>query len=136
LTLWLDYEVENLQRDDTDQGRAIIGELCDLDCAITSLNGKTHGRVNSKGRHSVRRPSLPGSKLLEPKLLDKPFRQRETCRSRVDHRVVHFKLTYLILADLSFKNSLDIVKVLDLGRNDDFSQGLGLHVTLLPDYGT
>lgn len=50
LPLGIDDEVGDLQRDDADQGRAIIGELSDFDSAIAPLNREPDRTVHSKSK--------------------------------------------------------------------------------------
>src|SRR5262249_19824645 len=127
---------ENRERDHADQRRAMIGELRDLDRAITSLNSESDGAVNSKGCGSGRRPSPSGSKLPEPQLLDQMFRERKGCRSGGEHRVVHVEPADLIGGDLSFQDLLNIEEVFDLGRNDYFAHLGCLHRLVLASFGT
>ena len=56
LPFWIDDEVEDLEWNDANQRRTIVGQLRNLHGAITPLNRKSDRAVHSKCRHTARDP--------------------------------------------------------------------------------
>src|SRR5207244_1081756 len=92
----VDHEIQPFQGNLADEDRAVVGDLHDIRCEVTSLNRQLDGPVDLERDEAGGGAGLARAERPQPQLGDQPLRHHQAGGAGVHQSVSHVDATNLV----------------------------------------
>src|SRR5208282_3371741 len=126
----IDDEIEQFQRNLTNEYGRVFREFNDIHLAFSSLDGQAHTPINMERRKTGAGPSNPGSEGDQGELIDEGLRHRKSRRARINQGIAQLDPMNLLVREKPFLDHVEIANILDPRRNRHPAHCIGSHGSL------
>jgi hypothetical protein len=120
-------EIEHFERNLADESGAVVGDIGDVNCAVATLDGKSHRLVDAAVGDTGRGTNATSADFGQAEFFNPTFGKRQHYCSRIDEGVGDVDGTDQVRGQFAPLHVVEVLQVFNSCGHEDFAHRVSLH---------